>query len=94
MKHTITRLLAPLAVAASCGGADTSGNTSVTCAPLTSAVAVAPSGWAGSVITIVMENHSRSQIFGNAAAPFINQLAEQNAVADGYHDAFVHPSEF
>ena len=23
----------------------------------------------------------------------INQLAEQNAVADGYHDAFVHPSE-
>jgi phosphatidylinositol-3-phosphatase len=40
-----------------------------------------------------MENHSRGQIFGNSKAPYINQLADQNAVAMGYHDSFVHPSE-
>jgi phospholipase C len=40
-----------------------------------------------------MENHSRSQIFGSAQAPFINQLARDYAVADAYHDSFVHPSE-
>jgi phospholipase C len=45
------------------------------------------------VFTIVMENHSRDQILGNAAAPFINGLARQNAVAAGYHDSYVHPSE-
>lgn len=70
-----------------------SGNTSVTCQPLTSAPAVAPSGWTGSVFTVVMENHSRGDILGNGDAPFINQLASQNAVAEGYHDSFVHPSE-
>jgi acid phosphatase len=45
------------------------------------------------VFTIVMENHDRTQILGNAAAPFINQLAQSGAVAAGYHDSFVHPSE-
>jgi phospholipase C len=55
---------------------------------------VAPSAWkGGTVFTIVMENHSRSQILGNKAAPYINQLASDNAVAEGYHDSFVHPSE-
>jgi len=40
-----------------------------------------------------MENKSRGDIFGNSSAPFINQLAKQYAVADGYHDSYVHPSE-
>jgi hypothetical protein len=40
-----------------------------------------------------MENHSRDQILGNAAAPFINALALQSAEAAGYHDSYVHPSE-
>jgi phospholipase C len=45
------------------------------------------------VFTIVMENHSRGDILGSAAAPYINALATQGAVADGYHDSYVHPSE-
>jgi phosphatidylinositol-3-phosphatase len=40
-----------------------------------------------------MENHSRKDILGNKDAPFINSLAGQNAVADGYRDSLVHPSE-
>ena len=89
MTHTKAIILGALA---SCT-ANTSGDTSVVCAPLTSERAFAPAGWAGSVITIVMENHSRSQIYGNPDAPYINQLAATNARADGYHDAYVHPSE-
>jgi phospholipase C len=49
--------------------------------------------WGGSVFTVVMENHSRDEILGNAAAPFINGLVKQNALAGGYHDSYVHPSE-
>jgi phospholipase C len=45
------------------------------------------------VFTIVMENHSRNEILGNPKAPYINDLANQNAVAIGYHDSYVHPSE-
>jgi phospholipase C len=45
------------------------------------------------VFTIVMENHSYSDIIGSGAAPYINQLAKGNAVAAGYHDSYVHPSE-
>lgn len=73
--------------------ANTSGNTLAVCDPLASAPAAAPPQWAGTVFTIVMENHSRSQILGSSQAPYINQLANQNAVADGYHDSYVHPSE-
>jgi phospholipase C len=75
------------------GCANTSGNTLATCEPLTSAPAVAPPRWGGTVFTIVMENHSRDQIFGSSQAPYINSLANHNAVAEGYHDSFVHPSE-
>src|SRR5205807_5143346 len=73
--------------------ANNSGNTLATCDPLTTAAAVAPPHWGGTVFTIVMENHSRGEILGNGSAPFINQLASDNAVAEGYHDSFVHPSE-
>jgi phospholipase C len=45
------------------------------------------------VFTIVMENHSRGDIIGNTSAPFINQLVAEGALAAGYHDSFVHPSE-
>ncbi|HEY4239890.1 MAG TPA: alkaline phosphatase family protein [Kofleriaceae bacterium] len=40
-----------------------------------------------------MENHSRDQIIGSKDAPYITQLAHSYTSADGYHDAFVHPSE-
>ncbi|HVZ74911.1 MAG TPA: alkaline phosphatase family protein [Polyangia bacterium] len=70
-----------------------SGNTTNQCRALTATTAQRPSGWTGTVFTIVMENHSQSSIIGNKDAPYINQLATQYAVADGYHDSYVHPSE-
>ena len=76
------------------GCANTSGNTLAVCDPLTSAPAAAAPQWkGGTVFTIVMENHSQGEILGNSKAPYINELANQNAVAMGYHDSYVHPSE-
>jgi phospholipase C len=79
------------------GCANNAGNTLAACDPLPSTPAAAPPTapphWGGTVFTIVMENHSRGQILGNKQAPYINSLANQNAVAEGYHDSFVHPSE-
>lgn len=49
--------------------------------------------FSGPVVTIVLENHPASEIFGNADAPYINALAREGAVARGYTDPFVHPSE-
>jgi acid phosphatase len=84
-------LAALLVAAAGCG--NTSGNTAVACQPLSVTHAKRASSFSGSVFTIVMENHSYADIIGSQDAPFINQLAMQNAVAKGYHDSFVHPSE-
>jgi hypothetical protein len=88
-----TKILAIALVAASGCTGDTSGNTSKQCAALTTTAAHRPDGWKGSVFTIVMENKSRGEILGSSAAPYINSLAKTNAVANGYHDSYVHPSE-
>jgi len=84
-------LAIPFLTAAAC--ANTSGSTDTTCQALQQATAAPNPTWPGTVFTIVLENHNASEIFGNPAAPFINQLASQNAIARGYHDSFVHPSE-
>ncbi len=90
----VVALLAPLAaVLAGCRSPNDSGNTSVACRPLTQTAAQRPPGWRGTVFTIVMENHDSAQILGNADAPYINALAARYAVAAGYHDSYVHPSE-
>jgi acid phosphatase len=81
-----------LLVVASCGP-NISGSTNTQCGPLTAAPTARAPAWSGTVFTIVMENHDRGQIIGNAAAPYINSLAQQGAEAAGYHDSFVHPSE-
>ena len=94
--RTTTALLAPAIAAALAGtacGPNTSGNTDVACSAISTAPATRPPQWTGSVFTIVMENHDRGQILGNAGAPFINGLAKQGAEAAGYHDSYVHPSE-
>ena len=91
MKRTTPALLLLTAALGAC--ANTSGNTTVQCQSLSSAKAVRPADWKGTVFTIVMENHSAGDVFGNPAVPFINTLADQNAVARGYRDSFVHPSE-
>ena len=93
-KATIKSLCAVgVGAALAAGCVNTSGNTNNQCRPLTATTAARPSPWSGTVFTIVMENHDRTQILGNPAAPFINQLAQSGAVAAGYHDSFVHPSE-
>jgi len=73
--------------------ANQSGNTNTTCQTVQQPAAASTADWQGTVFTIVMENKNASDILGNADAPFINQLAKQNVVAGGYHDAFIHPSE-
>ena len=85
-------LFGVLAAAAGCTG-NTSGNTNQSCSALTVTQPLAPSAFKGSVFTVVMENHSRGQILGSSAAPYINSLAAKYAVANGYHDSYVHPSE-
>src|SRR5207302_11127947 len=88
------RSLAAILLALLVGCANNSGSTDVACQALTPSTpnSAAPD-WSGTIFTIVMENHSRGEIIGNTAAPFINQLASQGALATGYHDSFVHPSE-
>jgi acid phosphatase len=81
------------AVAAASACMNTSGTTSNTCQALTVTAAAAAPAWSGTVFTVVMENKSRGDILGNAQAPYINQLAKQGALANGYHDSYVHPSE-
>jgi phospholipase C len=90
----LLRLAGPLGAVLALGCApNTSGDTNVSCRPLSSGTAARPAAWSGTVFTIVMENHSRGDILGNPSAPFINGLAAQGAVAAGYHDSYVHPSE-
>ena len=91
----ITRLGATgaLALFAITGCANTSGNTDTVCDSLAAAPARRMMDWGGTVFTIVMENKSASDIVGNKDAPYINQLIAQGALAAGYHDPFVHPSE-
>jgi hypothetical protein len=71
----------------------TTGNTSSVCSNITRQDLAPAPAWQGTVFTVVMENHSQADIFGNKDAPFINTLANQNAIAKGYRDNLVHPSE-
>jgi acid phosphatase len=72
---------------------NTSGSTIAACQVLPATSHTPAPGWSGSVVTIVMENKSRSEILGPDGPRFINELARRYAIAEGYHDAFVHPSE-
>jgi phospholipase C len=93
MKSPLLRiaLLAPV-VAVGCAP-NTSGSTLAACQVLPAMPRAAVPGWSGSVFTIVMENKSRGEILGDGGPPFIKEIARRYAVAAGYHDAFVHPSE-
>jgi phosphatidylinositol-3-phosphatase len=92
MRNLLT-LSTLVAAAALAGCANTSGNTAVACSALSDSGMQPSPMWQGTVFTIVMENHSQGDILGNKDAPFINSLAAQNAVAAGYRDNLVHPSE-
>jgi hypothetical protein len=61
-------------------------------ATMTTCAAVAQIPQFDHVVVVVMENHSVNQIIGNAGAPYINGLAEQNA---NFTQSFAieHPSQ-
>ena len=82
-----------LLAASACTSGTTAGSASVACEALMPGPATPSPEWRGTVFTIVMENHSRGEILGNRHAPYINKLAKRYAVALGYHDPYVHPSE-
>jgi hypothetical protein len=90
---TLGGLLAGAGCAGGGTGTAASATTSDVCDPITAQATAASAMWQGTVFTIVMENRSRGDILGNKDAPFINSLASQNAVAQGYSDSLVHPSE-
>jgi hypothetical protein len=85
--------LSTVAALAGCGGPNVSGSTDAACRALQATAPTRPASWQGTVFTIVMENKSYGDIIGNPAAPYLNQLAKAAAVAAGYHDSYVHPSE-
>ena len=93
MKRILTLFPLPMALVACSPSPNDSGNTDVACRPLVSSTAMRPAAWQGTVFTIVMENKSLSDVVDNPAAPYITALAHENAIAAGYHDSFVHPSE-
>src|SRR5664279_2649651 len=82
-----------LATCAPACSPNTSGNTLQVCDSLSTMHNALPSRYTGTVFTIVIENHSRHEVIGDHDAPFITSLANKYAVAEGYHDSFVHPSE-
>ncbi|HEY8294537.1 MAG TPA: alkaline phosphatase family protein, partial [Micrococcaceae bacterium] len=51
----------------------------------------APAGKIAHVVIIMEENKAQSHILGSTAAPFINKLAQANALAANY-EAVAHPS--
>ncbi|HEU4729622.1 MAG TPA: alkaline phosphatase family protein [Kofleriaceae bacterium] len=99
MPTALRPVILGLVVGAGCtsGGsgsaADPSTTSTSSCSNLTAQPLSSSPDWQGSVFTIVMENKSQRDILGNKDAPFINSLASQNAVAAGYRDALIHPSE-
>jgi hypothetical protein len=80
-------------VGAGCSNPNVAGNTTAECRALSATAAQRPAQWTGTVFTIVMENHNASEIIGNPQAPYMNGMAKAGAVAAGYHDSYVHPSE-
>jgi len=90
---SIVAVMAAAVIALGGCAPNTSGSTVAECRSLSATPAQRPAGWSGTVFTIVMENHDRSQIVGDANAPYINSLVAGGAEAAGYHDSYVHPSE-
>lgn len=96
-KLLLVLLVLPVLLAGAC--VDTSGNTNVECRQLaaTDPGAVAAlrqsSAFHGSIFTLVLENKSASQILSGKSSPYLQSLAHDYALARGYRDSLVHPSE-
>jgi phosphatidylinositol-3-phosphatase len=71
-----------------------SGSVNAECEELSAMAAPVTPTVKGTVFTIVVENHSASQVFDpNTGARFMTKMAAQYSTSLGYHDSFVHPSE-
>ena len=81
------------AAALAIGCSSEAGNRNVPCRPVSTAPARSTTPFDGTVFTIVMENQDASAMLGDDGPPYVRSLAGQGAVAAGYHDAEVHPSE-
>ncbi|HEY4182927.1 MAG TPA: alkaline phosphatase family protein [Kofleriaceae bacterium] len=86
-------LLSSLAACAPNNSGNVVGQTCSAISAVTPSPSSLESPFQGTVFTIVLENKSRSQMFGGSQAPYFQSLAKKYAVADGYTDAHVHPSE-
>jgi acid phosphatase len=94
----LVMLLAAGCASASSGGGQSPASSSAparTTAPAPTASASAHAGHVPApahTVVVVMENHSYSEVIGNTAAPFLNQLARTGAVFTHSY-AITHPSE-
>jgi hypothetical protein len=94
----LVMLLAAGCASASSGGGQSPASSSPparTTAPAPTASASAQAGQVPApahTVVVVMENHSYSEVIGNTAAPFLNQLARTGAVFTHSY-AITHPSE-
>ena len=75
------------ALIVSCGGAGMASSGTPANSPGASTAAAAQA----MVVLVMEENHSYEQVTGNAAAPYLNSLAQQGASATQYY-ATMHPS--
>src|SRR3954466_8476678 len=93
LDHSLSLLVAAASLSVSLA-ACAPGSRNVACRPLGQVTPPTPNpAFKGTVFTIVLENHDDGQILDGSSSPYIKTLASQYAVARGYTDAFVHPSE-
>jgi len=85
------RTLAALAAMAAVVGGTTMGAQAFAGTRATSTSTAGHSARLDRIFVIMLENHSQSSVIGNKNAPFINQLAKNNVMADHYYGV-THPS--
>jgi hypothetical protein len=85
------RTLAALAAMAAVVGGTTMGAQAFAGTRATSTATAGHSARLDRIFVIMLENHSQSSVIGNKNAPFINNLAKHNAMADHYYGV-THPS--
>ena len=88
LRHAFVVLLAVLLLLAACGTTQSTAEPKNTPAPTASATRIPAFKH---VFVIILENEGAQDILGNSAAPYINQLAGQSALATRYY-AVTHPS--
>ncbi len=82
-------------IAAGCASSASGGHQPATSSAAATQAASPPTGHVPApahTVVVIMENHAYSEVVGNSAAPFLNQLASEGAVFTHSY-AITHPSE-